>query len=122
MSIPFKKISMITLAIILIIVVLCSTLLISIQHSEEGNMYDIETVPAQKVAIVFGASVNPNTMLPSDVLEDRILTGIDLYNADKVEKIIMSGDNRVSHYNEPEVMMRYAIDHGILHAGRTTEA
>jgi SanA protein len=113
MPIPFKKISMITLAIILILTVFCSVLLVSIQHFEEGNMYDIETVPAQKVAIVFGAAVNPNTMLPSDILEDRLLTGINLYNDGKVDKLIMSGDNRVSHYNEPEVMMRYAIDHGI---------
>jgi vancomycin permeability regulator SanA len=68
---------------------------------------DIPEVEQKPAAIVFGAAVNPRTLLPSDILQDRIITAVDLYNKDKVEKIIMSGDNRVENYNEPFVMKRF---------------
>ena len=72
------------------------------------NYSQIDEIPEKPVAIVFGASVNPQTKLPSTILADRIITAVDLYNAGKVGKIIMSGDNRVTHYNEPIVMQHYA--------------
>lgn len=77
------------------------------------DISDIHEVPEKPVAIVFGAAVNPNTNLPSDILADRIVTGIDLYKAGKVEKILMSGDNRVAHYNEPEIMKLFAMSYGV---------
>ncbi len=69
-------------------------------------------VEATKYAIVFGAGVMPNGH-PTDMLEDRLLTAVDLYNNQKIEKIIVSGDNRTTHYNEPQAMYLYLIDQGI---------
>src|SRR5436190_20724994 len=46
-----------------------------------------------RVAIVFGASVYSNGDL-SPVLEDRVDTAIELYRAHKVDRILVSGDNR----------------------------
>ncbi|MDM8531280.1 ElyC/SanA/YdcF family protein [Anaerolineales bacterium HSG25] len=36
-----------------------------------------------------------------------------MYKAGKVEKLIMSGDNRFEDYDEPTSMAEYAIEHGV---------
>lgn len=64
-----------------------------------------------RVAIVFGAAVRGNA--PTAILYDRIAAAVDLYRARKVEKLLMSGDNRFEDYNEPAVMKRVAIELGV---------
>jgi SanA protein len=46
-------------------------------------------------------------------LRDRIATAAELYFAGKVEKILMSGDNRFIDYNEPGAMREYALSLGV---------
>jgi len=111
MRILTKKNLTITLSTLLLIVGLCAVFLLVARNTVEDMIYDynaMDEIPSKSVAIVFGASINPNTKLPSDILRDRIVTAVDLYNNGKVEKIIMSGDNSVEHYNEPQIMGRYA--------------
>jgi SanA protein len=83
-------------------------------------------VPAARVAIVFGAGLQRNGT-PSPVLQDRVAAAAELYFAGKVEKILMSGDNRFVDYNEPGAMLNYAIKLGVPqkdvvldYAGRST--
>ena len=105
-----KNITILFLAGFLFLI-LCSAVLLIVHSYSAQLIYeydDIDNIPSRSVAIVFGASVNPNVQLPSAILRDRIITAVDLYNNGKVDKIIMSGDNRVTHYNEPVVMQRYA--------------
>jgi SanA protein len=71
-----------------------------------------DNVPARQVAIVFGAEVKKDGT-PSIVLRDRVETAAALYKSGKVEKLLMSGDNRFVDYNEPEAMRRYALALGI---------
>lgn len=111
MKIFTKKNITIVLSAALLFVGVFATMLLIAHNSVGGLIYmydDMDNIPSKPVAIVFGASVNTNTRLPSDILRDRIVTAVDLYNNGKVDKIIMSGDNRVTHYNEPQVMQRYA--------------
>lgn len=68
--------------------------------------------PVQRAAIVFGAGLWRDGT-PSTVLRDRIATAADLYFAGKVEKLLMSGDNRFEYYNEPGAMRDYAMRLGI---------
>ncbi|MBO0719506.1 MAG: YdcF family protein [Blastocatellia bacterium] len=65
-----------------------------------------------RVAVVFGASVYSNGDL-SPVLEDRVATAIELYQAEKVDRILVSGDNRRPSYNEPKAMHEYLITHAV---------
>ena len=46
-------------------------------------------------------------------LADRVWTAAELYKAGKVEKLLMSGDNRYIEYNEPEAMRQYALAQGV---------
>ncbi|MFC2064220.1 vancomycin high temperature exclusion protein, partial [Chloroflexota bacterium] len=50
---------------------------------------------------------------PTSILRDRVKTAADLYLAGKVEKILMSGDNREIEYNEPAAMFDYAVQLGV---------
>src|SRR5690349_14158596 len=73
---------------------------------------EVENVSPTYAALILGAGVNSNGS-PSDILRDRIHKGVELYKAGKVKKLIMSGDNRVQNYNEPQVMMGVAIEQGV---------
>lgn len=73
---------------------------------------NIEDIPAGKVAIVFGAGLKSDGTV-TRILRDRVNAAIQLYEAGKVEKILLSGDNRVVEYNEPAAMYEYAVSKGI---------
>lgn len=77
-----------------------------------NRIYPVETVPAGKVAIVFGAGLRWDGT-PTAILRDRVQTGADLYFSGKAEKLLMSGDNSVEYYNEPEAMRQYALSLGV---------
>jgi SanA protein len=69
-------------------------------------------IPPRRVAIVFGAGIWRDGT-PTPVLQDRVQTAANLYFAGKVEKLLMSGDNRYVDYNEPESMRQYALSLGV---------
>jgi SanA protein len=75
-------------------------------------IYAAEQVTPMRVAIVFGARVYPNGRL-STMLRDRVDTAIQLYKSGKVQKLLLSGDNRFVDYDEPGAMMAYAIAQGV---------
>lgn len=69
-------------------------------------------IPSARVAIVFGAGLT-RTGQPTPVLRDRVETAAELYFSGKVQKLLMSGDNRFTYYNEPGAMRQYALDLGV---------
>ena len=77
-----------------------------------SRTFSQDNVPDRQVAIVFGAEVKRDGT-PSIILRDRVETAVALYKGGKVEKLLMSGDNRFVDYNEPEAMRRYALALGI---------
>ncbi len=77
-----------------------------------GRTFTVEDVPPERVAIVFGAGLRRDGT-PTAVLRDRVETAVQLYMAGKVEKLLLSGDNRFVDYNEPEAMRQYALSLGV---------
>ena len=77
-----------------------------------GKIYNAASVPVRRVAIVFGAGLWRNGT-PTPVLADRVSEAAALYFAGKVEKLLMSGDNRFVDYNEPEAMRQLALSLGV---------
>jgi SanA protein len=73
---------------------------------------ELNTIPKRPVAIVFGAGYWSSGAL-SDVLRDRLDAAIELYRAGRVQKLLLSGDNRVEDYNEPAKMKEYALSQGL---------
>lgn len=74
--------------------------------------YDSSAVPVRRAAIVFGAGLLRDGS-PTAVLRDRVRRATELYFSGKVEKLLMSGDNRFVDYNEPEAMRQYALELGV---------
>jgi len=72
----------------------------------------ITEVKPHRVAIVFGAGLWRDGS-PTPVLRDRVATAAELYFAGKIEKLLMSGDNSIVEYNEPQAMREYALELGI---------
>jgi SanA protein len=71
-----------------------------------------QTAPPARVAIVFGAGLKRDGT-PTAILRDRVETAAQLYFAGKVEKLLLSGDNRFEDYNEPGAMRQYALSLGV---------
>jgi len=74
--------------------------------------FSVEDVQPERVGIVFGAGLRRDGG-PTAILRDRVDTAAQLYFNGKVEKLLMSGDNRVVDYNEPEAMRQYARSLGV---------
>jgi SanA protein len=77
-----------------------------------SRIFTTEDVAPAQVAIVFGAGLNWDGT-PSAVLKDRVATAAGLYFTGKVQKLLLSGDNRFLNYNEPGAMREYAIELGV---------
>jgi len=77
-----------------------------------NRIYQKETAPGERVAVVFGAGLRRDGT-PTPILRDRVETAADLYFSGKVEKLLLSGDNRFVEYNEPGAMRLYALSLGV---------
>lgn len=91
-----------------------------------SKIYTEDAVQPSRVAIVFGAGLWRDGT-PTPVLRDRVTTATNLYFSGKVEKLLLSGDNRFANYNEPRAMYNFASSLGVPdsalvldYAGRST--
>ena len=62
--------------------------------------------------LVLGAGVREDGS-PSHMLTDRLLVGIELYEAGKAPKLLMSGDHGREDYDEVNTMKAFAVGEGI---------
>ena len=101
--------------IIWLVVFIASLFLVNfyvLQDSKDTMYNDIENLPEYKVWLVFWASVYRDGT-PSPVLRDRLDGAYDAYQAGKIKKLIVSGDNSVEKYDEPTAMQQYLIARGV---------
>ncbi|MBD3362806.1 hypothetical protein GF362_03745 [Candidatus Dojkabacteria bacterium] len=80
--------------------------------SREYVYSSIDKVPQAQTAVILGALVYSDGSL-SDILADRAETAIDLYEAKKVEKILISGDHGRKEYDEVNSIKTYLVEQGI---------
>jgi vancomycin permeability regulator SanA len=69
-------------------------------------------VPAAPVALVLGAKVFPDGT-PSPFLTARLDLAKRLYDAGRVEMIIVSGDSNAAEYDEPAAMREHLVYAGV---------
>jgi SanA protein len=111
----------------LVLVVLAANAYIVFSTRGEATS-DISRLPHAQAAIVPGAQVNPDGTM-SSMLADRVRRTIELWNAGKVDRILVSGDHGSWRYDEPDVMrealQRAGIPGRVIftdHAGFNTRA
>ncbi|MCY9782421.1 YdcF family protein [Nocardiopsis sp. EMB25] len=69
------------------------------------------TVPYRPVAVVLGAAAWNDG--PSPLLARRLDIAVRLFEEDRVERIIVSGDNREVSRRETDTMTGYLVAHGV---------
>ena len=111
----------------LILVVLATNAYIVLSTRGEATS-DISELPHAQAAIVPGAQVNPDGTM-SLMLADRVRRTVELWNAGKVDRILVSGDHGAWRYDEPDTMRQALMKAGIPgrviftdHAGFNTRA
>src|SRR3989344_5135952 len=71
----------------------------------------VDSVPRTEVALVLGASVYRGK--PSPRLAERADVAVALYRANKVSKILVTGDNGTLSYDEVTPVRKYLLGAGI---------
>jgi vancomycin permeability regulator SanA len=78
-----------------------------------GDRYiESAQIPHEDVAIVFGAGLSADGT-PSPMLADRVKSAVELYQSDRIHKLLMTGDNSTISYNEVMAMKQYAHNLGV---------
>ena len=96
-------------AILLVILVAAANMWVL---HDGGPRYDaVSEVPGRPVAVVFGAGIDGDQ--PSPALRDRLDAAVALYQAGTVPKLLVTGDNHSTGYDEVTVMRAYLMDHGV---------
>ncbi|MET7748784.1 ElyC/SanA/YdcF family protein [Micromonospora sp. NPDC005367] len=83
-----------------------------IRGGAEGHIYDEAVVPDAPVALVLGTKVDAHGR-PSPFLTARLEIAQRLFEAGRVQAILVSGDNMNADYNEPGAMRRWLVDRGV---------
>ena len=87
-------------------------------QSTKKNIFTVEDMKKESVVtpkeaiIVLGAQVKEDGQL-SLMLQERLDTGIELYQAGFATKMLMSGDHGRVEYDEVRAMKNYAISKGV---------
>jgi SanA protein len=85
-----------------------------VERAAAGRTFDTaEKVPANKVGVVMGCSRYLSNGNQNVYFTYRIRAAVELYNAKKVKYLIVSGDNGVAEYNEPDTMKMALIEEGV---------
>lgn len=122
-----RKIIKYTIFLILLLTIIISVINLYVILNTKSKIKNIEELNYDDIdcLIILGAGIRGSN--PSSMLEDRLLTGIELYNKNISNKIIVSGDHGRENYDEVNVMKNYLIENNISseeifmdHAGFST--
>ena len=94
------------LTIIVLILLINYYVIFSTNKQIRNNISNVDCI------IILGAGLRQNNM-PSLMLEDRLIKGIEAYNNGISKKIIMSGDHTRKNHDEVTIMKEYAINMGV---------
>lgn len=105
----FKYILIVLIVIILVPVIINFYVILSTKNRIVSG--DSELLTDIDYIVILGAGIRRGK--PSPMLEDRLKTGISLYNNDISNKILITGDHMNDDYDEVTVMKNCLLEHGI---------
>jgi SanA protein len=100
------------LAVFLLAIGPCSINVLILQQTRGVLFEEVADVPAKQTALVLGARVYADER-PSPILEDRLATAFELYQQQKVHKLLVSGDHGRAAYDEVRAMRNYFMERGV---------
>ena len=98
------------IVVLLLVIAISSTLInLYVIMTTKNKILNIddEKLKDADCILILGAGIRRNK--PSPMLEDRLLTGIELYENEISNKILVSGDHIESDYDEVGVMKNYLL-------------
>ena len=108
---PKRKLIVITLSVILFLFFAPSILIVL---SSKNRTYDsVEELPYNRVGLLLGTSKYVTTGHINLYYKYRIAAAVELFNAKKIDYILISGDNGQVEYNEPKTIRDDLIKMGI---------
>ncbi len=94
-----------------LLILLCNYI---VSSAAEGKTYtDTNEIPPNKVGLVLGTSKKLIGGLPNPYYTYRIRAALELYQANKIDFILVSGDNGTRYYNEPQTFKNDLVKSGI---------
>lgn len=85
---------------------------LAVARDGRSRVRELSTLKHATAALVLGAYVYPDGT-PSHALEDRLLTGLELYRRGLVDKLLLSGDHGRKDYDEVNAMRVYCENRGV---------
>ena len=77
------------------------------------RIFSVASLPvAHTPVLILGAGVLPDRE-PTQVLQSRLDTGLELFRLGKGSWFLVSGDNRAANYNEPQAMRRWLLKRAV---------
>ncbi len=107
------KLGGLILLLLSLIIILCEY---NVYKASKNKLYDtaqLSTIPAKKTALVLGTSKYIKNKYPNPYFTNRINACFELYQNNKIQKIILSGDNSKKEYNEPQDMKDALVALGV---------
>lgn len=87
---------------------------IEIENKTNSKVFDeVQSIPYNRVALLLGAAKLRKSGNPNLYFQNRIKATEELFNARKIDFIVISGDNGRDDYNEPMDMQNELIRLGI---------
>ena len=98
--------------LIFALVVLIPNILVEIKTTT--RTYDsVEAIPYNKVGVVLGTTKYVSSNVLNPYYTNRINAAWELYKAEKVDYLLVSGDNAEIYYNEPITMRNDLVEMGV---------
>ncbi len=110
----FRKLLILVEIIVLLPLLLLFTTNLIVRTSTDQHLYhSIDELPYNRVGLVLGTSPRVRDGRENPYFINRMEAAASLYHNDKVDYLIVSGDNRSRYYNEPEYMRQALIELGV---------
>jgi len=107
----YYKIGGVLLVALFLFILLCDFI---ISSSAEGKTFsDTSEISKNRVGLVLGTSKKLIGGLPNPYYTYRIKATVELYEAKKIDFVLVSGDNGTRYYNEPNTFKKDLINKGI---------
>ncbi|MDE3741464.1 SanA/YdcF family protein [Maribacter polysaccharolyticus] len=105
-----KKIGVLLLLGVLLIFT-CNTVIES--GAKDKTYTTLPTVPKNRVGLLLGTAQKLVGGQPNPYYTHRIEAAVALFKANKIEYVLVSGDNGTIYYNEPTTMKKDLMAHGL---------
>ena len=109
-----KRVISIVTVLVIIVTILPPTCYIIVKKRTDSRIFNnTEEIPYNRVGLLLGTNPTLKNGKQNYYFKYRIEACVRLYKEKKISKIIVSGDNHIKEYDEPEYMKQALMAHGI---------